>query len=614
VGSVASFSTAAFRTNANARIRVEVSGYIREMSNALQLIKDNSWASIAEIPLDTQKHLAFSNGQYTIADGAEVKNGIAMSFIVSAVYRDVNRQIVENGGTLDPHSKRITFTAAWTDVLEIPLTMSSRVIINDWNTKRWRETLQSEFSQGTNDLTVVTNNVDGEVQMESVLYADWCNPAWTMTTSDLPGNGVAQALTTIPNEVFAGTGQNASGLSFIDIGLDESNPPIVSVLGTFDGYKTNDVFGENNFAYLATDTNFKEVVIVDILNAPFHLEGYFDVPGNGNASAVSVSGNTGFAVAGSKLYAFDLTAKTGSRLQLGSAFNLAGTGKTIKISGQYAYVVTTSTSKQLQIINISNPASMTEAAWAQVDGNGGTDVFISDDTNRAYLTTAVSTTKKELFILDISTKSGARPTLSSYETNGMSPRGVARVSDLRLIVVGTSGEEYQVVNIENELSPVRCGGMNNDLGIYDVVPHTNLTGNAYSYIVTGDPANEFRIIRGGPGGHGGQNGQGYAPNGSFTSRVFDTGSSLSYYYYIEWDETIPANSDLRFQVRAGNSPDLSMVPWIGPDGTSGTYFTTFNGETLPSLLNLNRYIQFKAYYSSDTVGTPVLSEFRITYQ
>ncbi len=71
------------------------------------------------------------------------------------------------------------------------------------------------------------------------------------------------------------------------------------------------------------------------------------------------------------------------------------------------------------------------------------------------------------------------------------------------------------------------------------------------------------------------------------------------------------SADVTFQVRGGstNPPTGSFV---GPDGTTGTSFTTPGGEAI-SVSN-NRYFQYKISYSSDSASySPIVSSVTVTY-
>jgi hypothetical protein len=108
---------------------------------------------------------------------------------------------------------------------------------------------------------------------------------------------------------------------------------------------------------------------------------------------------------------------------------------------------------------------------------------------------------------------------------------------------------------------------------------------------------------------------GFYLNGTYTSGVKDAGVVVSW-DKISWSEVIPTNTDLQFQVRSGNT-NPPTGSFVGPDGTSGTYFTDFDGPTGTGTdINVtdNRYFQYIAYFTTtDAAVTPELSSVTITY-
>jgi hypothetical protein len=99
------------------------------------------------------------------------------------------------------------------------------------------------------------------------------------------------------------------------------------------------------------------------------------------------------------------------------------------------------------------------------------------------------------------------------------------------------------------------------------------------------------------------------------SNTFDTGSASTTYFTLSWTPTAqpPAagTDSLRFQVAANN--DTATWNFVGPDGTSATYFTT-SGAALPYGLSGNRYIRYRAILrTSDETTTPSVSWIGIEY-
>ena len=55
------------------------------------------------------------------------------------------------------------------------------------------------------------------------------------------------------------------------------------------------MFTEQDYAYIATDANAKEIVIIDLTNKDANNKyaeaGYFNAPSNGNGNTVAIQGN-----------------------------------------------------------------------------------------------------------------------------------------------------------------------------------------------------------------------------------------------------------------------------------------------------------------------------------
>jgi prepilin-type N-terminal cleavage/methylation domain-containing protein len=101
-------------------------------------------------------------------------------------------------------------------------------------------------------------------------------------------------------------------------------------------------------------------------------------------------------------------------------------------------------------------------------------------------------------------------------------------------------------------------------------------------------------------------------SGYLDSSTFDTGGSSTSYTTLNWQPTSqdPA-ATVKFQVATNN--DNTTWNYIGPDGTSGTYYTT-PGESINSANNNNEYIRYRAYLSTtDNTKNPTLTSVGINY-
>lgn len=613
---------------------------IIEAQEALRNIREAGWPQIAGYSNNVVYHPETSGSQWILVSGSELIDRFTRSVEFSQVLRDSAGLIVSSGGSADPSTRKATITVSWQTPL--PTTITSVVYLTRHNNILHIDTTDTDFLAGDiSQHTRVIKLSDGEVVLGSTGgYGDWCQPSLTITAIDLPKSGVANAIGAIQGKIAAGTGDNASGVSYANVLVtDPAFPtsPTASVSGTFDGYKTNDVFTESDYAYLATDTNGKEVEIISLAgtdsNGKYSQAGFFNAPGNGNAEGIVTSGNVGYMIGGTKLYSFDLSAKTGSRPILDpDGVTLPGTGKKLTIVGSRAFITTSATNAQLVIVDISNPSDLRVVDQVGLSALGGTAVYVNASGSRAYITTQQSASFREFFI--INTDSGSsryKQVLGSYDTNGMNPNGVIVVSGPRAIVVGQNAEEYQVIDITNEqASPLpRCGGIEINSGVNGIDTVQGSSGRAYSYIITGDAGSELKIIEGGPGA----NGKDYFLSGIFDSRIVDatevaTGSAEAAFNRLSASiVTTSSQTSVSLQVAVadavGGSCNNASFIFVGPDGTANTYYTSSDGTTISGTLpfsndntgyeNPARCFRYRArLVTTDATLTPIISDVTVS--
>jgi hypothetical protein len=106
----------------------------------------------------------------------------------------------------------------------------------------------------------------------------------------------------------------------------------------------------------------------------------------------------------------------------------------------------------------------------------------------------------------------------------------------------------------------------------------------------------------------------YMPDGKFTSRQYDIGGPACF-GALSWNASNPAASGLAFQLRTANtSSELSSCPFVGPDGTERTSYTTSGKRIYPGHNN-SRWVQYRADFSTTRVMevSPALSEVTLEY-
>lgn len=99
-----------------------------------------------------------------------------------------------------------------------------------------------------------------------------------------------------------------------------------------------------------------------------------------------------------------------------------------------------------------------------------------------------------------------------------------------------------------------------------------------------------------------------AVTGTFTSQPLDGGSNGFNWKdtRLGWLQSLPAGAVTSVQIQvAANDNSNGVYTYVGPDGTSGTYFTT-TGATLPTITG--RYLRYQAKLTTDSIAiSPILS-------
>jgi hypothetical protein len=112
----------------------------------------------------------------------------------------------------------------------------------------------------------------------------------------------------------------------------------------------------------------------------------------------------------------------------------------------------------------------------------------------------------------------------------------------------------------------------------------------------------------------------YSTSGELISASFDTGEATSLFSSVSWSETLPTNTDVKFQIRTAPDDGGSAgtyTSWLGPTGTGDYYTDPAGGETINSTHtdgSDDQWVQYQAFLSTtDATVTSTLSDVTVTY-
>jgi type II secretory pathway pseudopilin PulG len=629
------------KTLSNTTLRAKASALTQEVNTALLMLKTQGWYNVARHTDDGPKYLLFSDGEYSIEDGEGTQDGLTYSFTVSRAQRTSEGNLVESGGITDPHTRVVFIDIKWNDSLGREHSITPKIYINDWNTNSFISSTKEDFDLGNyfgqhdKENTYWDEELEG-LSLKKATYGDWCNPSFEGSQYNLTGSAEAGTIWANENYAYLGTGKNASGKPFWKVPLP-GDPPVFTGDFTWDqSYKTNDVFGFDTYALLGTNSN--GVIILDAVSIA--QVGSVNL-GNTNAINVFAFGNLGFVTyvdpgaqqKNPKIGIFNLSPINQSNRPLNVSFDLPNPATDIFVDDKYIYLTLQNTNNQDDFVILSYTASSISMVGSinlnsvraqglyisSEDSDKMLDSSKEENNTRAYVVTELNTGGSEFYIINISDKTNLFivNTFDTVLAQNMNPTSVAiAAQDRRAIIAGTgTGEVYTVLDITNEsASPIRCGGTAITGITINAIALVKKINSPYTYLVTNDSNNELKIIRGGGGG-GNSTGLGVLPYGEYLSQIFDSQSDTSQYYILSITADIPEETSIKLQLRASNSSTMSGASWLGPDGTSETYFEGSDIYDLPAGI-IGRYLQYKIIMESDPNKefTPVIKEIAINYE
>lgn len=103
----------------SAEYAVKATFLAQELLEGARSYRDRTpWdGGLGSVSLETPYHLekSFINDRWKLVFGTQIEDGFERKIIFSSVQRDLNDDIVESGGSIDPNTKKATAVIGWTD-------------------------------------------------------------------------------------------------------------------------------------------------------------------------------------------------------------------------------------------------------------------------------------------------------------------------------------------------------------------------------------------------------------------------------------------------------------------------------------------------------------------
>ena len=402
---------------------------------------------------------------------------------ISDVYRDGEGEIVESGGTLDEEIKRIISTVSW------------------------------QFSPAR------SNNV------EMMTYlADWVSGICFWNDYEIIGSGDtvygSRSISAEARDVFVvdGYAYLVSDYALFDrpefFIFDTTDPSgELTIVGSLNLDTTvNAVYVAGDFAYLATNRENEELVVINVSNpaSPVKVGDYDADPGGwllsdgmdvwveDNKVYLSTRINISSGI-DPEFYVLEVNTSDPYNVTFSTLgyFDIDHSINGIFIEGNYAYLATADQNREFQIVDISNPASPQVVCWYDLEKDSifawANSVFIND--GRAYVVTQKSGNNDQYYVLELHPPyNGCSGDPESFISKIASSKINADVNDVFVyegfvfLADEKGNEEFMVASVDDPTNFVFTA---------------NLGGKAYAvyvyqclaYVATGDNDGELQVIQ-----------------------------------------------------------------------------------------------------------------------
>ena len=387
--------------------RTKAMALAEEGIEAARSIRDRAFVQVT-----TGTHgLALSAGQWVLSGTSDTQDVFTRNLLISAI---------------DDYTRIVTSTVSWMFSPTQQENVVSTAIITDWR---------------------------------RITPATWENPE-EVSSSTLTGIA-ANAVDVDGDYMYVTTPLNAAGteLQIFDI----SNPinPVYKG-GTETGMNlfVLDAYGDR--VYIAGDSTPAETKIIDVSNPtnPYQI-GSIKMTANETVNAVVASGtliHLGRDSVGNQATYFIYEASNPASSQLLGSLNMGGDVNSIAVKNgatQYGFLGTDNSSKEFQIVNVSNPPGMGVAGSVNLNEElktvavSGTLAFGGTDQNGG---------QPEFFVFNISDP--AHPsTLGTFEINADVNR-VRVLNNLVFLATASSTAEFITLDVTDPVNPVVYGTFN----------------------------------------------------------------------------------------------------------------------------------------------------------
>ncbi|MBU2524839.1 beta-propeller domain-containing protein [Patescibacteria group bacterium] len=320
--------------------RIESVAFAQQGIEATRAMRDYQWS---DLPAGTYG-LTNSSGYWELSGSQDTSGKYTRSVTIS----DIN-----------PYTKGITSTINWEVMDGVTNSMFLTARLTNWaitSLYSWITTTESDFNGGQINSIAITNNAGGEIELMNI--GDWSS-ASTYQSIDLAGGANVQDIFVDTNMLYVITTQYNSGNEFFAYDISDISSGVITQVGVEELTTTpNSIWVINGYAYIATNDNSSEVMIVRL--SDYSLVNSINIPTNTNALGVYAENDILYVVTdwggGDEFYAYDISdpeGTIGSSELLGSV-NLDATINEVRVKDGYAFLATENDAAEMMVIRLSD--------------------------------------------------------------------------------------------------------------------------------------------------------------------------------------------------------------------------------------------------------------------
>ncbi len=395
IGSMLSYSS---QTNASSGDKDKATFLAQEGMEAIIAIRNEDYSNL----VDGAHGLAIVSNQWQLQNSSDQVG-------------QYNRQI--NISQIDIYQKKVEVIVSWTNKFD-------------------------------NLQEIKLTRVLADINRQLILQKSWAN-AIKSAVLDLPGNDDGLRLHVQGDYAYV-LRTDSRKLEIVNVS-NPNNMQLVSFIN-FTGTPVA-IKVDGNYAYIATNNNIGELVVVDITNpASPTIAGTFNVVVGTTPLDLAYMNNHIFMVfpnsGAHELFAINV-ANPGS-MSLADSINVARGANRIDLNSSYAFVSSSSNNSELQVFNISNPANIQLTKTLNLSGNQD-GIYIDVDQNLL----AIYRSNQNVDFVDINNPV-APVYISSYSpVSQVTGVKINQAKGLLFVLSAKNKDQLDIVNIQDINNPTR---------------------------------------------------------------------------------------------------------------------------------------------------------------